>query len=141
MGQRFAYDIDSDWDDPFEKVPERRAANRHSFAGVLSIRVQIPGDPRPLVGPARAEDVSVTGLLALTKHELEVGQRVMISIPTEDVGIEFGLPTAFVGPAEVIRLQQVEGRLVKAAFIFTDTLRHSMDFAVFINALAQQRPV
>lgn len=139
MGQRFAYDVDSTWNDPFEKAPERRATTRHHFTAVLSVRVQVPGDPRPLVGPARAEDLSVNGLLALTKHQLHIGQRVMLSIPTEEIGIELGLPAAFVGAAEVIRLHPIEGRLVKAAFNFSDNLSSNMDFAVFVNALAQPR--
>lgn len=141
MGQRFAYDIDSDWDDPFEKAPERRSCQRVPFSIVLSVRVQVVGDPRPLVGPARAEDLSLTGVLALTKHQLHVGQRVMLSIPTEDLGLELGLPTAFVGAADVVRIIPVDGRLIKAAFHFTEALRSNMDLAVYVNALGQIGPV
>lgn len=140
MGQRFAYDIDSDWDDPFEKTPERRGNRRHPFSAILSVRVQIPGEPRPLIGPARAEDVSLTGMLALTKHQLTVGQRVTLSIPTDELGMDLGLPTAFVGPACVIRVDPLEGRLIKVAFGFSDALRNSMDFAIFVNALSHLKP-
>ena len=140
MGQRYAYDIDSDWDDPFEKAPERRQTARLPFSAILSVRVQLPGESRPLVGPARAEDVSLIGLLALTKHQLTVGQRVTLSIPTEELGMELGLPTAFVGAATVVRVQVIEGRLTKAAFEIADYLAANMDLALFINALRFQKP-
>ncbi len=141
MGLRIAYDIDSDWDDPFEKVPERRQAGRHPFSSVLSVRVQLPGESRPLVGPARAEDVSLTGLFALTKHQLTLGQRVTLSIPTKELGTELGLPAAFVGAANVARIQPVDGRLIKAAFEFCDSFASNMDLAVFINALRFRKSV
>jgi hypothetical protein len=139
MPQRIAYDVSTPWDDPFEKQPERRQNGRHGFDTVIQIRVQRPGDSRPLVGPARSEDLSLTGLSALTKHDLRLGQIVTLSIPTEDLGAELCLPDAFIGPAHVVRVTPVESRLVQAAFKFGDGLRSNMDFAIFINALHQRR--
>ena len=134
MAQRQIYDVNAEWDDPFERTSERRASSRPESKCKLSLTVDAPEKGR-LVGPALAGEMSVHGAKVITKHKLEVGQRVTVAIPTDLCPPSMGLPKAFMGTGEVIRVEASDDRKMLAAISFGDTFTGNMEFAVFVEYL------
>ena len=134
MAQRQIYDVNAQWDDPFERPSERRASSRYKSKFEISLSVDDPEKGR-LVGPALARNISVHGAKVITKHKLQVGQSVTVAIPTDLCPASMGLPKAFMGTGEVIRVEASDERKMLAAISFGDTFTGNMEFAVFVEYL------
>lgn len=134
MAQRQIYDVNAEWDDPFERTTERRASSRYKSKFKISLSVDDPEKGR-LVGPALARDISVHGAKVITKHKLQAGQSVTVAIPTDLCPASMGLPKAFMGTGEVIRAEASDERKMLAAISFGDTFTGNMEFAVFVEYL------
>ncbi len=134
MAQRQIYDVNAEWDDPFERTSERRATSRYKSRFEISLSVDDP-EKGHLVGPALARDISVHGAKVITKHKLEAGQSVTVAIPTDICPASMGLPKAFMGTGEVLRAEAVDGSKMLAAISFGDSFSGNMEFAVFVEYL------
>ena len=135
MGRKSKYDIDAEWDDPFERKGERRFAERCPERFVIKIGVKVPEHEKILAGSGLIQNVSQLGMLCRTKHQLRAGQEVQLSIPTEDYSAGNSFPLQFLGTAQVSRLKPLEGSVVEAAFIFGSDLSEDMSFSLYIEAL------
>ncbi len=129
------YDVDAAWDDPFERREDRRTASRFDLPFKVSIAVDGPEHKGRFIGPGLTLNMSVSGVAVKTKHSLEPGQHVNLSIPTHMCPNSMFFPEAFVGPAEVIRVVPQDERRRTAALQFGDTFANSMDFARFVGFL------
>ena len=134
MAQRQIYDVNAEWDDPFERTSERRASSRYKSKFKISLSVDDPEKGR-LVGPALARNISVHGAKVITKHKLKVGQSVTVAIPTDLCPASMGLPKAFMGTGEVIRAEASDEGKMLAAISFGDNFTGNMEFAVFVEYL------
>jgi len=132
---RQRYDTHAQWDDPFEKTEERRHAPRHAESFRIKIGVQMDENPKPLVGPGLVQDISVSGLRCRTKHRVQVGQRVKVSIPTKEFPDSTGLPLGFQGDAQVVRTYIDDPGISQISIRFEDELAADMNFAHFIEQL------
>lgn len=135
MSPRQAYNIDAEWDDPFERQAEQRASGRCRAAFKLTITADDERLKGRLVGPGLVKNMSLTGAFLVTKHRLEPGQRVTVAISTDFCPDHMGLPGAFIGPAEVVRLEPSQGRTVLVGLQFGEVFSENMDFAVFQDYL------
>ena len=135
MLHRAKYDVDAQWDDPFERQEDRRDSLRYASNFRITVFVEgaVPG--RRLKGPGLVKDVSLSGVRFLTKHQLAAGQEVSLALPTDICPDSMGLPSAFLGPARVIRVLNVDDRRRVAGLKFGDALSMNMDFAVFMEYL------
>ncbi len=129
------YDVNAVWDDPFERSADRRAAVRFELKVRVSITVESQEHRHRLVGPGAIRNISSTGAYLITKHALKEGQRVLIAIPTVEKPVDLLLPEAFVGPAEVIRVESDEENRVRAALRFADELVQNLEFAMYMRHL------
>ncbi len=141
MARRRAYDVDVPWDDPFEQREEHRSSKRFKLRIKVSVSVDLSGVGRSLVGPLLVENISLTGLCGVTKHSLHPGQRITIALPTDMCPVSMGMPAAFLGMAEVVRVKNLEDRKQAAAFRFDSSLSQSIEFAVFVNYLQSLAPM
>ncbi|HRI88120.1 MAG TPA: PilZ domain-containing protein [Candidatus Hydrogenedentes bacterium] len=134
------YDVNAAWSDPFEpKKSNQRDSERFKFRIKISITAQSGNPPQRLVGPGIVRNVSVSGALLITKHRLELGQKVVVAIPTKRFAVSDYLPNVFMGPAVVSRVQpDTEGRMW-VAIRFGDQLTQNMEFASFIQGLYSLR--
>lgn len=135
MARRMAYDVNAPWDDPCEKKDERRIASRAHSQFKITVTVERTSTALQLVGPGLVKDLSDTGVLMLTKHQLHAGQQVTLIIPTNFCPDSMGMPEAFLGPAEVIRVKPVDERRNLSALHFGPALSNNMEFAVFLEYL------
>ncbi|MDZ4861339.1 MAG: PilZ domain-containing protein [Candidatus Hydrogenedentes bacterium] len=134
------YNTNVAWSDPFEpKKSNQRDSERFKFRIKISITAQNGNPPQRLVGPGIVRNISVCGAWFVTKHHLEIGQKVVIGIPTQRFAVTDYLPAMFIGPAVVSRLlPDTDGR-VWAGIRFGDLLAQNMEFASFIQGLYSLR--
>ncbi|MDX9971648.1 MAG: PilZ domain-containing protein [FCB group bacterium] len=130
-----SYTTDADWDDPFDHVDERRRAPRIKCRFKLSITADDQDRNQRVVGPGLVRDISLTGMLLVTKHSLAPEQRVQVEVPTMGCVDSMCLPSVFEGTAEVIRAREIDGGKQDVALRFGEDLFQNMDFAIFIDAL------
>lgn len=133
------YNVDAAWDDPYEHIEDRRSAERFDFRIKLSIAVEKQGERSRLVGPGIVRNISMTGASLVTKHKLEPGQRIAVAIPTKRFKVAECLPAAFVGAAEVVRVEPRKDSTIRASIRFGDAFTQNMDFSVFIRSLQAVR--
>jgi len=107
------YNTNVAWSDPFEpKKSNQRDSERFKFRIKISITAQNGNPPQRLVGPGIVRNISVCGAWFVTKHHLEIGQKVVIGIPTQRFAVTDYLPAMFIGPAVVSRLlPDTDGRV------------------------------
>jgi len=129
------YNTDVSWDDPFERVQDQRGAKRSHLHMQITIIVSDEVTRGRLVGPGLVRDISQTGLLVVTKHRLQPGQQVTLSLPTNLCSQTMCLPPAFVGPAEVLRVSSGSKDRTMVALQFGDSLQANMEFALFVESL------
>jgi len=131
------YDVQAEWDDPFERHEERRSSERAEVRIRVSIAAKVEGHTALLKGPGIVRNISPTGMCLVTKHVLEPGQQVTLQIPTESCPSELCLPEAFEGTAEVVRVLPDEKNRMVAAFRFGDDLAGNMEFAMFVERIQE----
>lgn len=131
----YAVDLDRVWDDPFEHLKERRVAPRFDYRFRLSITAEDAERNHRVVGPGIVRNISLTGVLLVTKHTLTPEQRVMLEVPTIGCGDNMCLPDVFEGTAQVVRARDLDGGKRDVAMRFGDDLFQNMEFAIFIDTL------
>jgi hypothetical protein len=141
MARNVKYDIDAEWDDPYERARERRKTPRCTTSFMMKIAVRTSESASPLVGPARIQDVSTTGVRCLTKHKLAPGENVQVAVPTGEFPDLRGLPKAFVGTARVVRSQRVDDAHSMLSMKFGPEIAEDMDFSVFWDHLNTLSPM
>lgn len=129
------YALDKTWDDPFEHLDERRRASRYNYRFRLSIAAENALDMRRVVGPGIVRNISLSGVLLVTKHTLSPEQRVLLEVPTGTCADTLCLPNVFEGTAQVIRSSELDGGKRDVAMRFGEDLSQNMEFAIFIDAL------
>jgi hypothetical protein len=129
------YAVDTVWDDPFEHQDERRRANRFSYKFKLSIAADDPERSRRVVGPGIVRNISLSGVLLVTKHNLTPEQRVFLEVPTVGCADSMCLPHVFEGTAQVIRVADLDGGKHNVAMRFGEDLFQNMEFAIYIDTL------
>jgi len=131
------YDVDREWDDPFDHRGDRRGSERCRVPLRVRISADAPDGKRRGHGPGLVEDISLTGALVTTKHELRPGQRIEITVPTEPFREGLCVPDEFAGTAEVVRVRPGEGRVRHAGIRFGGEFATSIEFAMFHEQLRQ----
>jgi PilZ domain len=132
------YDTDVAWEDPSEKRDERRTTGRFDATMKLKILAETPEQDARMVGPGLSLNLSHSGALVVTKHKLEPRQRVTLSIPTQASMEDGCLPKAFVGQANVVRVQPGPEGCSTVAMRFGRKLYQNMEFVVFMESLQHQ---
>ncbi|MBN2310068.1 MAG: PilZ domain-containing protein [Candidatus Hydrogenedentes bacterium] len=135
------YDVNVAWDDPFDRPAERRESRRFEFRMKLSIRVDVPGREHRLIGPGIVQDISLSGVCLVTKHDLTPGQQVTVALPTNVCRDGLCLPEAFLGPAEVVWVTPAEKRCSRVALRFGAALVQNMEFVMFVEQLQSMAAV
>jgi hypothetical protein len=135
MSRKIRYDIDANWDDPCERVRERRSAPRCRASFLVKIAASVPESPTPLVGPGRVDNLSTTGLRCLTKHRLRAGESVQVAVPTKEFPEVRDLPRSFVGAARVVRADTRKDSTQVVCLQFDEDLSSNMDFSLFWDHL------
>lgn len=133
MARRKRYDIHAEWDDPFERKTDRRLSRRWKSNFTFSVTVDDGRAKRRMVGPAVLLNASMGGGLALTKHDLRKGQRVLSSFPTDFCPESMGMPREFQGHAEVMRVEAVDERKRLVGLRFGPAFTENMEFGVFME--------
>jgi len=129
------YEIDSEWDDPFDHVEERRALPRFPTDLKVMIALESGSARRKLVGPGVLTDMSGSGFQCRTKHQLRPGNELTIRFPTKGCPAELCLPKSFYGPAKVVRAALGDNDVVTAGIEFGEPLTQNMEFAVYVRQL------
>ena len=129
------YNVNAVWDDPFEHMKERRRARRFRIMLRISLTAENAQTGHRMVGPCVVQDISLTGLCAVTKHKLTLGQTVSLAIPTAKCPLSMCLPAEFQGVARVIRIAPIDTGRSVVALQFGDAFQNDMDFAMFIDFL------
>lgn len=135
MATRTKYDINAEWDDPFEHQEDRRESNRCVENFNIKIAVQMANHADLLVGAGVVQNISQTGLSCRTKHRLTVGQDIQLSIHTEGYTNNQPLPRKFLGTAKVIRANSIEDGVQEVGVEFGSDLSENMSFTLFIENL------
>jgi hypothetical protein len=135
MGLRQLYNVDAPWFDPYETRTENRRSPRFATSIKVNLAVEDVRLQGQLVGPGLAKNISMSGVSLETKHKLAVAQWVTLAIPTDRIPSDLCLATAFVGPAVVRRVTQLEGTRVLAGLEFGDALLQNIEFVMFIDYL------
>lgn len=135
MGRKSKYNIDAEWDDPYERKEERRSRERCVEQFRIKMGVRVNGHKNLLVGPAMVLNVSQSGMLCKTKHTLNVGQEVHLSISTKDYSKGKDFPLKFIGTGRVARIDNVGGNVNQVALNFGSDLAEDMSFSLFIETL------
>lgn len=129
------YDINAVWDDPFEERREQRKASRFSIRMAAGIAVRDVASQRSLRGRGLVRNMSYTGIRVTTKHRLRRGQEVTLAVPTKHCHGRMCLPKAFVGAAEVVRVEPGKEGCSDVALRFGESFLQDMEFAVFVDSL------
>lgn len=129
------YDVNAAWDDPFEHLEDRRTGQRFKLHFEVTVVANAPGFHGPLVGPGIVRNLSIGGILLVTKHQLDMGQWVSLTIPTDICSDADCFPSAFSGSAEVERIQPVKNRCTLVALRFGEAFTENMDFMMFVERL------
>ena len=135
MRRKSKYDLSAQWDDPFERQGERRKNERCTERFKLKIGLRVPEHENLLAGAAVVENISQTGLLCRTKHQLKEGQEVHLAIPTSDFSTNNDFPKKFVGRGRVSRLTNIDGNVSEVGIVFATDLSEDMSFSIFIESL------
>lgn len=135
MPNRQRYDINAEWDDPFEHRTERRAAKRYRSKFKLKVSVPIEGTGEQLIGLSILRDLSFQGGNIQTKHDLEEGQRVNLAFPTAICPKEMGMPRSFWGPATVKHKHAADNGSWRVGVQFGEAFLENMLFARFVEYL------
>jgi len=135
------YDVNVTWDDPFERPVERRGGKRFNFKARVNITAERDGNSHHIVGPGLIRNMSQSGMYLVTKHRLKPSQWVTLTIPTKHVRDIMCVPEAFVGPAEVVRVEgDREGRS-NVALRYGGALTSNMEFVLFLEQLENMATV
>jgi hypothetical protein len=129
------YNITAEWDDPFERHGDRRKSERCAERFKIKIGVRIPEHKNLLAGTGLVQNISLEGMLCRTKHTLEVGQEIHLSIPTRDYSSAKDFPNRFVGTGHVNRVKILDGALSEVGITFDPSLSEDMSFSIFIESL------
>lgn len=129
------YNVNTVWDDPFERQREQRSAMRFELRIAVTLALDDPVTRRRLAGPGRVRNISQSGLLFVANHPVEAVHRIALAIPTEFCPEDLCLPKRFSGPAEVVRSKRLSNGLYEVAARFSDSFTQNMEFALFIDAL------
>lgn len=129
------YDTESDWDDPYDRVEERREAPRFRTNLKIMIALESGSARRNLVGPGIVRDMSDGGLYCLTKHLLAPGKDVTLRFGTDMCPSDMCLPKSFYGSAKVVRTAPDDGGLMQAGVEFGDALMQNMEFSMYLQHL------
>jgi hypothetical protein len=129
------YNVEAQWDDPFEPRDERRGNERLSIKLKVLISVSAEDSRHTLRGPGIVADLSQNGMFVITKHVLKPLQRIMLEIPTHMSLASGCLPEAFVGTATVVRVQQLNEKRYAVALQFGEVFSQNMEFALFVKSL------
>ena len=119
---------------------DQRKVERVKLSLKLSFKSEAPAGGQPTVGPAVLHDLSLHGACVTTKHHLEPGQTVDLTIPLSGCPDELGLPEKVAGQAVVIRVSEARERTRKVAIRFKPALAESVDFARFMGILLSMKP-
>ncbi len=115
---------------------EKRQAERVK----VGLKVMLKADNPITIGPAITCDVSQGGACVTTRHTLQPGQHIDITIPTRTCPEELGLPQELRGRAVVQRVEDMGNHTRKAALRFLPNLAQSMEFAFFMAFLSGVQP-
>jgi len=129
------YDTESEWDDPFDQVDERRRVRRFNTKIRIMIALESGSARRNLVGPGIVQDMSEGGVYCVTKHHLTPGHVLTLRFSTEMCSPELCLPNSFYGPAKVVRTTPDADDRTFAGIEFGNDLRQNMDFSMFVQHL------
>ena len=132
---RTPYDVDASWDDPFERVAERRAVARVHAPIRVKIAVNLAHKRAPLVGPGVVEDISPVSFRCRTKQRVAPGQSVRVYISTKGFPPDLGLPKSFLGGAQVVRSNELHDGVYEVAMRFDEDLRDDILLSVFVEHL------
>ncbi len=114
---------------------ERRQSERARIGLKVHIRAAHPVNHAPVIGPAITHDISLGGIALTTRHTLRAGQVVDVSIPTEGVPGELGLPNELAGRAIVRRIETDTQEAHRVSMAFLPSLANSMELAFLMAYL------
>lgn len=125
------YDAHDEWDDPFERPPERRQSQRLRRALEASIARNSGGPWHP----ARIVNLSAQGLLMASPVLLYPSQSLHVRLLTDAIPADVFLPAELEGAAEVCRVEDAgEGACLVALRLGPD-FTQSMDYGIFLRQL------
>ena len=129
------YDINAEWYDPFESKEERRSAARVAAELQAEITVRATEKRGRMIGPALGEDISLTGMRTVTKHQLIPGQSVKLRIATDGIEVPEVMAREFETECQVLRVRPLGRRHNQVVLRFSVSLTNDMDFALFVQAM------
>ncbi len=129
------YDIESDWDDPFEHRDEQRKTRRFESDLKIMIALESGSARRNLVGPGILRDMSEGGVFCVTKHQLSPGNDLTLRFSTEMCPPDMCLPKTFYGSAKVVRTEPDAEDRMFAGIAFGDALMQNMEFSLYVQHL------
>ena len=135
MKRKSKYNIDEQWDDPFERQEERRKAERCVEEFKIKIGVEVEGHDKLLVGAGIVVNISQAGMLCRTKHNLKVGQEIQLAIPTKEYSTDKNFPLKFTGMGSINRTKAITDSVNEVGIFFKSELAQDMAFSIFIESL------
>jgi hypothetical protein len=135
MKRKSKYNIDEQWDDPFERQEERRKAERCVEEFKIKIGVEVEGHDKLLVGDGIVVNISQAGMLCRTKHNLKVGQEIQLAIPTKEYSTDKNFPLKFTGMGSINRTKAITDSVNEVGIFFKSELAQDMAFSIFIESL------
>jgi len=135
MKRKSKYNIDEQWDDPFERQEERRKAERCVEEFKIKIGVEVEGHDKLLVGDGIVVNISQAGMLCRTKHNLKVGQEIQLAIPTKEYSTDKKFPLKFTGMGSINRTKAITDSVNEVGIFFKSELAQDMAFSIFIESL------
>jgi hypothetical protein len=132
---RVGYDPNALWDDPYDHLSERRAYGRARIPLMSRISVETDEPGVFSIGPGVMRNISAGGASVVTKHDLEPGNHLKITIDTRQYPHDLILPNKFVGSATVLRVKPRKGRSIRVGLAFGPEFTESMEFAMFVDHL------
>ena len=135
MKRKSKYNIDEQWDDPFERQEERRKAERCVEEFKIKIGVEVEGHDKLLVGDGIVVNISQAGMLCRTKHNLKVGQEIQLAIPTKEYSTDKNFPIKFTGMGSINRTKAITDSVNEVGIFFKSELAQDMAFSIFIESL------
>lgn len=116
---------------------DRRERPRYPSGSQIMLRVPDPARNGSVVGSGYTRNLSIGGASLYTRHRLEPGQRVQVSIPMEREEYEPELPAHFDGMATVLRANPIDARFTAIAVRFDATLSEDEAYAAYILRLGE----
>lgn len=140
MKNKPKYNVDEQWDDPYEHQEERRRAERRRAERCveefkMKIGVEVEGHDKLLVGDGIVVNISQAGMLCRTKHNLKVGQEIQLAIPTKKYSTDNNFPLKFTGMGGVNRTNSITDSVNEVGIFFKSELSQNMAFSIFIESL------